>query len=161
MVLTRAWIRVPVYVGDLGEIASAEQVSVGSLASRPGPSPRSARPITAPPTANPIAGTVDLYYEIDNRAGDLLPGQRVAVKVPLHSESESLVVPWSAVIHDINGGTWVYQKLDGDLRFNRKRVVVRRVNGDLAVLDSGPPPDTIVVTKGAIELYGVETGFSK
>jgi len=69
-------------------------------------------------------------------------------------------VPWSAVVFDIHGGTWVYERT-GDRSYARRRVVVRYVAGDAAVLESGPPPGTAVVTAGAAELFGTETGFSK
>lgn len=158
--LNRVWVRVPVYVGDVAEIAQADPAAIGGLAGKPGEPTRSAKPIPAPPSANPLAGTVDLYYEIDNRSADLLPGQLVGVTLPLRSEAESLVVPWSTVIHDINGGTWVYEQL-AERKYARRRVVVQAVLGEQAVLTSGPTPGANLVTKGAAELYGVETGFSK
>jgi membrane fusion protein, heavy metal efflux system len=40
-------------------------------------------------------------------------------------------------------------------------VVVRFVRDGLAVLASGPKAGTKVVTAGAAELFGAETGFSK
>jgi hypothetical protein len=54
----------------------------------------------------------------------------------------------------------VYEKT-GDRSYTRRRVVVRYVAADTAVLESGPPPGTTVVTAGAAELFGTETGFSK
>jgi RND family efflux transporter MFP subunit len=162
--LTQMWVRVPVYVGDVAEIACTEPASIGGLAVKPGDSGRPARCILAPPSANALAGTLDLYYSVDNPSGDLLPGQRVGVTVSLRTDAESLVLPWSAVIHDINGGTWVYEKVE-ERRYARRRVVVKSVIGEpgkqVAVLVSGPAPGTTVVSKGAAELYGVETGFSK
>ncbi len=175
--LTKVWVRVPVYVGDIADVAKGEPVAVGHLVGRPGESNRSAQPIEAPPTANPLANTVDLYYELENPPGDLvralLPGQKVGVTIPLLSKEESLIVPWPAVIHDLYGGTWVYEKL-GENRYARRRVEVRYVipdefapqNGsthkrELAVLASGPAVKTPVVIKGAAELWGIETGFSK
>jgi hypothetical protein len=35
------------------------------------------------------------------------------------------------------------------------------VTDGTAVLDSGPPPGTTVVTAGAAELFGTDAGFSK
>ena len=80
--------------------------------------------------------------------------------LPLKGDKESLTVPWSAVIHDIHGGTWVYEVV-GERVYNRKRVVVRYVSGETAVLASRHPVGTKVVTAGAAELFGTETGFSK
>ena len=70
------------------------------------------------------------------------------------------VVPWSAVLYDFHGGTWVYVKT-ADRTYSRERVIVRHVTGDTAVLDEGPPAGREVVTAGAAELFGTETGFSK
>ena len=55
----------------------------------------------------------------------------------------------------------------GDRAYARRRVVVRYVVGDdpaarTAVLESGPPAGTTVVTAGAAELFGTDdAGFSK
>jgi hypothetical protein len=170
--LTRVWVRVPVYAGDLSDIDPARPAAVGELAARPsGTGGRPAGPVSAPPTANPISGTVDLYYDLDNRragpaaawfGADALfnPGQRVGITLGLKAPGESLTVPWSAVVFDVTGGAWVYEKT-GERAYSRRRVVVRYVAGDTAVLESGPPPGTPVVTVGAAELFGTETGFSK
>jgi multidrug efflux pump subunit AcrA (membrane-fusion protein) len=104
---------------------------------------------------------VDVFYELENDAGRTLrPGERVSVTVFLRGEEESLVVPWAAVVIDIHGGAWVYESL-GKGRYQRRRVEVRQVDGDSAVLHSGPRPGTLVVTAGAAELFGTELGFSK
>ena len=88
------------------------------------------------------------------------PGQRVGVNVAMKGEDVSLTVTWSAVVHDIYGGTWVYEQT-GERTFVRRRVVIRLVQGTTAVLANGPAVGTRVVTAGAAELFGTETGFSK
>lgn len=103
---------------------------------------------------------MDLYYEADNRGGGLTPGQRVGASLPLRGEAESLTVPWASVVQDIHGGTWVYEQT-APRTFVRRRVAVRSVVGDTAVLAGGPPPGTQVAVAGAQELFGSETGFSK
>jgi hypothetical protein len=113
-----------------------------------------------PPSANPITGTVDLFYELDNSTRQFNPGQRIAAALTLRSPTESLTVPWSAVMHDIHGGTWVYEQ-SGEFAFVRRRVVLSSVTGDAAVLETGPPAGTPIVVAGAAELYGTETGFTK
>ena len=158
--LERVWVRVPVYVGDMADVNVSAEALVGDLTARAGAPCRPAKPVTAPPSANPANGTVDLFYVLDNRAARYSPGQRVGVTLALTSEADSLTVPWSAVIHDIHGGTWVYEQT-GERAYVRRRVTVRHVAGDTAVLASGPNPGTKVVTAGAAELFGTETGFSK
>jgi hypothetical protein len=158
--LSRVWVRVPVYVGDLADIDRAAAAAIGPLTARPGDPTRPATPVAAPPSANPAAGTADLFYALDNREARYAPGERVGAALALKGPAEGLVVPWAAVVFDVHGGGWVYERT-GDRAYTRRRVVVRYVVGDVAVLASGPPPGTPVVTAGAAELFGTETGFSK
>lgn len=158
--LSRVWVRVPVYVGDQSDLAASEDAEIVPLTSRPGAASKRARPVEAPPSANLLAGTVDLYYELANVEGTLAPGQRVGVTVPLIGEAENLTLPWSAVIHDIHGGTWVYE-MTAEHTFARRRILVRFARKDLAVLASGPAAGAKIVTAGAAELFGTEVGFSK
>lgn len=180
--LDTVWVRVPVYVGDREEIGG-ERATIRPLAAPAGSAGRPAWAVTAPPTANPLVGTVDLFFSTlnpdpdDDRCratvgalggaavapfagGPLSPGQRVAVSLVLKKPAEALTVPWSAVLYDFHGGTWVYVKT-ADRTYSRERVVVRYVTGRTAVLDEGPAPGREVVAAGAAELFGAETGFSK
>ena len=158
--LSRVWVRVPVYVGDQSDLAAGEDAEIVPLTSRPGATSKRARPVEAPPSANLLAGTVDLYYELANAEDALAPGQRVGVSVPLIGEAENLTLPWLAVIHDIHGGTWVYEMI-AEHTFARRRILVRFAREDLAVLANGPAVGAKIVTAGAAELFGTEVGFSK
>ena len=66
-------------------------------------------------------------------------------------------VPYSAILYDKAGATWAYTNPEG-LVFVRAEVTVDRVTQGVAYLDAGPDPGTKVVTVGAAELWGVETG---
>jgi hypothetical protein len=66
-------------------------------------------------------------------------------------------VPLAALIYDKNGDIWVYTAKQ-PRTFVRQRVRVARIEGDLAILDSGPAAGTAVVTVGAAELLGSELG---
>lgn len=158
--LTTVWARVPLPVGDLDGIDRSEPARVGKLSAPPGASLTSAKPVLAPPSANVLNSTVDLYYELPNAAGKLTPGQRLGVTLPLADARECLTVPWSAAVFDVHGGTWVYEQT-GPRRYVRRRVVVQYTFGSDAVLASGPKAGTRVVTAGAQELFGAETGFVK
>jgi membrane fusion protein, heavy metal efflux system len=171
------WVRVPVFVGEVGDLDS-DEAEIGPLTARPGTPTRSARPAVAPPSANPMAGTVDLYFTLSNADGSFIPGQRVGVTipmrepgkvvlipvlwvtVPLTDPKKSLTVPWRAVLFDINGGTWVYEQI-APRTYTRRRVQVRYVTQGTAVLEWGPKLDKPVVTVGAQELFGTEVGFGK
>jgi RND family efflux transporter MFP subunit len=154
------WIRVPVYAGELSEIAADQPARVGSIADRPGEPMRLAMPVAAPPTAVPLASAVDFYYELSNPQGKLRPGERVSAQLMLRGPQASRVVPWSAVLHDIQGGQWVYENT-GPRTFVRRRIVVSYVLDSWAVLHEGPPPGARIVTAGAVELFGTEFGFDK
>jgi RND family efflux transporter MFP subunit len=154
------WLRLPVFVGDTEQVDREAEVTVSPLTSRPSAGAVLAKPIDAPPSANPMAATVDYYYELQNDPIVFHPGQRVAAQVSLVGQRKSLVAPWAAVVYDVYGGTWVYERT-GELTFARRRVVVRQVQDQIAVLESGPSAGTKVVTAGAAELFGTETGFTK
>lgn len=153
----RVWIRVPVYVGEWRNIDTTQDAIVSEFGQATGLAPRDARYVSAPPSANPTATTVDIYYELSNDDGKLHPGQKLAVTVPLSSRAQSLVVPFTAILYDIHGGAWVYQQMDEHV-FARQRVSVEYVDGDTAVLASGPVAGSKVVTDGAAELFGTEFG---
>jgi multidrug efflux pump subunit AcrA (membrane-fusion protein) len=70
-----------------------------------------------------------------------------------------ITVPADAVIYDKDGKTWVYV-VDGPRSFQREAVTVERVDGDSAILSSGPKPGVKVVTVGAQELLGAELGVA-
>jgi RND family efflux transporter MFP subunit len=154
------WLRVPVYAGDLNELAPGQPAEVTSLESDPAGRTITAPPVAAPPTATPLAATVDLYFELSNTDGALRPGQRLAVRLKLRDSGEQRVLPWSAVVHDIHGGAWVYVNT-GPQTYVRQRVQVRYVVDGQAVLASGPAVGKKVATVGVVELFSTEFGFAK
>ncbi|MGE0105182.1 MAG: efflux RND transporter periplasmic adaptor subunit [Blastocatellales bacterium] len=154
------WVRVPVYVGDLSRIARGRSAGIRDLNGGPGATVRQVLPVNAPPTADAAASTADIYFSIPNGDGSLRPGQRVGVTLPLKVEEESPVIPWSAVLHDVQGNTWVYENSAPQI-FVRRAVEVRRVSGDTAVLGRAPALGTRIVISGATELFGTEFGAGK
>ena len=158
------WVRVPVYVGDTAELDLDRPANVSPLGADDRSPGLVAQPVAAPPTATALASTLDLYYALPNPEARLRPGQRMNVQLELRSAGEELVVPWSAVIHDIHGGTWVYEATAPHTYVRRRvdvRHVVRNDGGELAVLASGPQPGAKVVTTAVVELFGAEFGFAK
>jgi len=149
--LARMWVRVPVFVGELDGLDAAAEIVIEGLP---------AKPVAAPPSADASASTADLFYEVENSNGALRPGQKVAVALPVRGEEQALSVPWSAVLHDIHGGTWVYEQA-APQEYVRRRLQVRRVERGWAALAGGPPAGTMVVAEGAAELYGVEFGHAR
>ena len=101
-----------------------------------------------------------LYYSINENA-DLVPGQRLMVELALMSEAGNrLTVPTSSLLYDVHGETYIYTNPE-PLHFLREQVVVDHIEGDLVVLKEGPEVGTRVVTVGAVQLYGADTGVGK
>jgi len=68
------------------------------------------------------------------------------------------VVDYSALIYDANGGAAVYTNPE-PLVFVRAPVTVDNIQGSQAFLSNGPPPGAAVVTVGAPELFGIDSGI--
>jgi hypothetical protein len=103
----------------------------------------------APQPGGPLA------YELDGAGSAVHAGQRLRVELQLTGAGEQLTIPYSAVIYGIEGGVWTYTS-DGPLTFVRAPITVVAVQGDTAVLSTGPPAGTTVVTVGGEELLGTE-----
>jgi hypothetical protein len=67
------------------------------------------------------------------------------------------VVPYGAVLYDADGKTSVYVS-SAPNTYVREPITVDFIQGDRAVLSAGPAAGTTIVTVGAAELYGTETG---
>jgi multidrug efflux pump subunit AcrA (membrane-fusion protein) len=151
------WVRVPLAPAELDRFARASSVQVMRLGST-GPGMR-ATPIDAPPSADPVAATVDLFYALPAADADFRPGERVAVELGYATDEQTRSVPASAVVADFDGGTWVYECVD-DGAFRRRRVEVLARDGDVTLLRRAPAVGTCVVSVGALELLGVELGVA-
>ena len=71
------------------------------------------------------------------------------------SASKRKVVPYSSLIYDPNGQTWVYTS-PKPLTFVRHKVEVDYIEGEVVVLNDGPPTGTVIASLGVAELYGTE-----
>jgi hypothetical protein len=97
-----------------------------------------------------------LYYVLPGRDHGLALNKRTRVELQLSgSDGKQKVVPYSAIYYDPRGDAWVYVNIQ-PLVFERRRVVVERIGGDLAALSNGPAVGSAVVTVGAALLYGAE-----
>lgn len=157
--LSQLWVRVPVYAGQLDEFDFGNTTTLRTLTHH-GDTGTAVKQIKAPPTADPLSTTIDVYFQLDNSQGQFFPGQRVLVDLPMRVDQESLVVPRASVLRDIHGIAWVYIR-SGQHEFERARVTVQFTTDEFAVLRSGPPLGTEVVVDGAAELFGTEFGAGK
>ena len=74
---------------------------------------------------------------------------------PVRTRAGRKVVPYSAILYDEHGKTWVYTS-PARLTFLRAPVVVASIRGNDALLSAGPPVGTEVASVAAAELYGAE-----
>ncbi len=103
----------------------------------------------------------ELYYLIRSPEHGLAVGQAVLVELTLSAQDAlHKVIPYAAVLYGVHGETWVYSNPE-PLIFVRQPIVIDYIEGDLAYLSEGPQVGTAVVTVGAAELFGTETGVSK
>jgi hypothetical protein len=123
---------------------------------------------TPPVSVEPIQGSAVSRVTLVQRAAERLAIRTDPVgEIPIAPRGifgapiiPRLVVPYSAVIYDLTGNTWVYTN-PAPLVYVREPVHVDFVQDGTAVLFSGPPLGTQVVTAGGAELYGAETGVGK
>jgi len=109
-------------------------------------------PAQAPPPGQ--AGSGDArYYRLDGST--VHPGQKLRVQLAQKGGGRKETVPYSSVIYWIDGGAWVYTQI-APLTFVRAPIVIDEVDGDTAVLTSGPPAGTKIVSVGGEELLGTE-----
>ena len=109
-------------------------------------------PAQAPPPGRPGGGGAR-YYRLDGST--VHPGQKLRVQLAQKGGGQKETVPYSSVIYWIDGGAWVYTQI-APLTFVRAPIVIDEVDGDTAVLTSGPPAGTRIVSVGGEELLGTE-----
>ena len=108
-----------------------------------------------PARVEPVAGTDLSRIILTPEAAKRLDIQTAPVR--LQAGSQRTVIPYAAVLYDPNGETWTYTSPE-HLVFVRKDISVDRIDGNRAILSTGPATGTPVVTVGATEIWGVEYG---
>jgi hypothetical protein len=115
-----------------------------------------ARPSGMEPLEDMKRAMLSLYYVVPGKDHGLTVNNRMRVELQVAgSDEKQKVVPYGAVYYDAKGAPWVYVS-GKPLTFERQRIGIERIVGDLAVLSEGPPVGTPVVTVGAALLYGAE-----
>jgi hypothetical protein len=107
-----------------------------------------------PATASAVEGSKLKLLTLTEKAAARLDIQTGQVA----DSAGRMVTPYSSVMYDIGGGTWVYT-VPKPLTYLRHSVVVDTISGDKAYLREGPPLGTSVVTVGVAELFGTEKGL--
>lgn len=110
-----------------------------------------------PATVTDIPGSEVKLVTLTKRAHERLG---ISTAPTTAGRKASTTVPFSAVIYDNEGVTWVYTPQDGTpLAFARQRVTIDDVRADKALLaKGGPAAGAPVVSTGAAMLWGTELG---
>ena len=154
-------VRVTLNESDLIMVDRSKPALVLPLGGNTGATGWTAQSVAAPAVDNAEEEAEALYYALDTADHGLTAGQRVLVQVTLVGSSmPRKLIPHAALLYDAHGDTWVYTN-PAPLVFVRQHISVNYIEGDRVVLFAGPPTGTAVVTVGAAELYGAETGVGK
>src|SRR5262249_48265687 len=156
--------RVPVPEHDLPRVEAGEPLTAVSA---PGRSGWKAVPVGQVPAVDALRRTVGLLYKLERPSGGgpLAGGPGVTVGgrregevptaggVPVPGFAKSCVVPYSAVVFDAQGSTWVYIDLSKDgapeREYERRRVELGSAEGDGVAVRPAPKDGERVVTAGA------------
>ncbi len=151
------WVLVMLSPAELERLDNAKPARLLPLSTRADfPAEILALPSGRPPLENAKHSMMTAYYVVSGKESGLVRNNRVRVELPLAGSDEpQKVIPYSAVYYDARGVAWAYVNTK-PLAYERQRIVVERVVGDLAILSSGPPAGTPVVTVGVSLLYGAE-----
>jgi hypothetical protein len=91
------------------------------------------------------------------KAAERLGIQTAEVREQKVAGKQRKVIPYGALLYDSKGATYVYVSPQ-PLTYVREPVEVDYVGAGMVVLTAGPAAGTRVVSVGAAELYGTETG---
>jgi len=117
-----------------------------------GPKPTTTIEKIPPSTLEEIEGSELKRVILTEKAAERIGVQTVPVN--------GRVIPYSAVIYDVEGNTWIYTN-PAPLTFVREQIDILRIEGDQAYLSQTPEFDAPIVIVGVAEIYGAETGVSK
>jgi hypothetical protein len=139
---------VPVPGSSAGQIVlsavGAQRIGIQTAVTRPVPA------LSAPPAPPP---TTKLVHRATGIVKVTVPAPKPK---PIPSSSKA-IVPVAAVVYDPGGSTYVFTS-PGALKYTEVPITVDHITGNSVYLRTGPRPGTAVVTVGAEELFGVQTG---
>jgi hypothetical protein len=96
--------------------------------------------------------TAEATERLDIRTATVRDGKR--------ADQSYTLIPHASVFYGPSGEVWTYTSPD-PLTFERTLIEVDRIDGDVAFLTKGPPSGAQVVTRGAAQLFGIETGVDE
>ena len=131
-----------------GQLVGQSAKSPGSVvlsalgAQRIGLQTAAVQPVPTPP---PIVTTTIVH------------GVKTTASTPAPKPAAAVIIPYSAVIYDPSGKTYAFTNT-APLTFIEVPITVDHISGTSAYLATGPKAGAKVVSVGAEELYGVQTG---
>ncbi|PQO46827.1 efflux RND transporter periplasmic adaptor subunit [Blastopirellula marina] len=149
---TELWIKAPVFVEDLPRLSADKEAAVRQPGSR---ETTSAQRVDVAVASAPGRRTSDLYFLVQNPAGNLRPGHPVELELTLSETADRLVVPRSAIVWDGMGNAWLYVKT-GEEEFLRRQVTLGPGNEDFIAVEQGVREGEEIVVQGAQSIYGEE-----
>jgi RND family efflux transporter MFP subunit len=93
---------------------------------------------------NPISGTTLMQLVVDNKAGELMPGDYASINLAVAPAANVLTVPGSAIIFDSKGVK--VATVDGNNRVQLKPVTIERDLGATVELSTGLSADDRVIS---------------
>lgn len=108
-----------------------------------------------PATVEEIPGSELKRVTLTQRAAERIDLKTDKVREATVGETPRRVVPYSSLIYDPHGGTWVYTQT-APLSFVRAAVEVDYIEGNDVFLKDGPPVGAEVASVGVAEIYGTE-----
>jgi hypothetical protein len=108
-------------------------------------------------TVEQVAGSDTPRITLSDEAVERIGVVTDPVGVQVSGDVQQLTIPYRAVIYDAQGQAFTYVSPSPHV-YTRVPLTIDQVQGDIATLDAGPAAGTAVVTTGAEELWGTETG---
>jgi cobalt-zinc-cadmium efflux system membrane fusion protein len=146
--LSEVWLRVPVPEYDLPRLDLKAPATI--LLDGPSGDPGAKRLLQAAVAAevrqvDAARHTADVLYGLprDLPAGLAVKDRMLTVLLPLGAKRKEAVVPYSAIVFDAYGGSWIYVevgKKDGKRVYERRRVELGATTPDGVIIRS-PPND--------------------
>ena len=108
-------------------------------------------------TVEQVTGTETPRITLSDKAAARLGVTTDPVRLQVSGATGQLAIPYRAVVYDAQGRAFTYVSPSPHV-YTRVPLTIDEVKGDTVLLDDGPAAGTPVVTTGAEELWGAETG---
>jgi hypothetical protein len=115
----------------------------------------------AEPAENEGVAKVETVKGVDQVILSAKAAQRIGIQMARVERAGSrMVIPYAAVLYDASGKTYTFTS-PSRLTYVQSPITIATIKGGRAVLRSGPPVGTPVVTVGSAELIGTARGVEE